>query len=212
MDLVVSPTRMEIQPFIDKGDLAPYLVCGVGVVESAMAMSRFLAEPVSAGIDRVIHVGVAGAYCDRGVELLDICLAQREIFADFAISRGEELVPFVFSECPDTIIEVDSQWRTRLAETLEGAGLDYKTGNFLTVNSVSGTKKRGDYLSKRFGAICENMEGFAVGRVCKAFNIPFTEIRCVSNMVEGDSRDGWQIPQACKRLADALEIIFMEAS
>jgi futalosine hydrolase len=51
-----------------------------------------------------------------------------------------------------------------------------QSGNFVTVSTVSGTRKRAQELERRFQAICENMEGAAVAQVCTIYNIPMLDI------------------------------------
>jgi futalosine hydrolase len=77
-------------------------------------------------------------------------------------------------------------------------------GRFVTVSTCTGTKRRALELVKRFGAICENMEGAAIAHVCKRYGIPMIEIRGISNVVEDRNKREWDIPLAaenCQRAA-----------
>ncbi|MBQ0083230.1 MAG: 5'-methylthioadenosine/S-adenosylhomocysteine nucleosidase [Clostridiales bacterium] len=38
-----------------------------------------------------------------------------------------------------------------------------------------------EYLNRRFGTLCEEMEGFAAAQICAQYNIPFADIRVISN-------------------------------
>ena len=210
MDLIVVATPQEIQPFLDKqGRTAGFLtlVTGPGCVESALHLARFLAASPRPAVSRVINVGVAGAYRDTGVELLDICLAEHEILADFGIASGDRLEALTFPGVPDTCLTFDQPLVNACAAKLLATHNIPKRGRFLTVNSVSGTWQRGGYLRDKHQAICENMEGFAVARVCQSFLLPHLELRTVSNFVEDRNLNGWQMAEACALLAEALPAV-----
>ena len=51
-------------------------------------------------------------------------------------------------------------------------------------NRCSGLAVRGNELAARFNAICENMEGAAAAQVCTLYEVPFLELRGISNLVE----------------------------
>lgn len=60
---------------------------------------------------------------------------------------------------------------------------DLKTGVFLTVSACTGNLKRAKFLERKFNALCENMEGFAIAKSAQLYNVPVTEIRSISNMI-----------------------------
>ena len=71
-----------------------------------------------------------------------------------------------------------------------------RSGPFVTVQESSGTTELGNERARRFAAICENMEGAAGAHVCRLFDVPFLEIRGISNMVEDRRTERWEIPRA----------------
>ena len=84
-------------------------------------------------------------------------------------------------------------------------------GPFLTLSTVTGVRARGDELHRRFGALCESMEGAAAAHVCALHDVPFLEVRGVSNLVEDRNRTTWKIAEAAAaaqavalRLAETL--------
>jgi futalosine hydrolase len=74
-------------------------------------------------------------------------------------------------------------------------------GPFITVNGVSGNRKRGEMLRKKWQGLRENMEGAAVVRVCREFDLPCLELRCISNMVEDRDLANWRVAEACDKAA-----------
>jgi len=210
MLLVAVATDQEIEPlqhyYANQGGMK-LLVTGVGPVVAAANLGSYLAGQGSM-VDGVLNIGVAGAYFDSGLELLDICLARQEIVGDFGICMQDEILDFAPGIIqPNSPIALENQISERIAGILEVNSIPYKVANFVTVNCCSGTRKRGDFLRKKFRAGCENMEGAGVAMVCKNFNIPCVELRCVSNTVEDRNMDTWLLDQAIAKICRVTRIL-----
>jgi futalosine hydrolase len=78
-----------------------------------------------------------------------------------------------------------------------------RTGPFLTLSIITGVQALGDELHERFGALCESMEGAAAAHVCALHDVPFLEVRGISNLVEDRDREKWRIKEA----ADAAQAV-----
>lgn len=81
------------------------------------------------------------------------------------------------------------------------------TGPFVTVQQCSGVQAAGDSLAARYGGICENMEGAAAAHVAEANDIPFVEIRGISNRVVDRDLSQWDLSLAIRRCQRAVERI-----
>ncbi len=79
------------------------------------------------------------------------------------------------------------------------------SGPFVTVQRCSGVQADGDALAARYGGICENMEGAAAAHVSTAGDIPFVEIRGISNRVIDRDLSQWDLPLAVRRCNQAVE-------
>lgn len=216
MILVVCATELELQPLLEKvqpdeNKWTP-LVTGVGVVEATLSLSRFLDQqenPVAA----VLHFGVAGAYiAETGevAELLDICLADEELFGDFGVCHEDHFEPLATQLAHKSLYPLDRSLVVNAGKILQDQGIAYTQGTFVTVAAVSATSKRGEVLSRQYGALCENMEGAAVARVCEAFSLPLLEMRCISNFVEDRDLSRWKLQDACEKAAAVAAIILQE--
>ena len=82
--------------------------------------------------------------------------------------------------------------------------MQYKHVNALTVAVNAGTKTTIEKRIKKFKADIETMEGAALHYVCLQNNIPFLQIRTISNYVEIRNKDNWNIPLALQKNADAV--------
>jgi futalosine hydrolase len=64
---------------------------------------------------------------------------------------------------------------------------------------------------RRFGAICENMEGAAVAHVALMHGVNCLEVRGISNMVENRNLDTWDITMAVE-VAQRFILKYIETS
>ena len=208
--LLTAATDMEMKQLWDTfaGEARlDFLVTGVGPVEAALSVSAYLARS-EANFDGVINFGVAGAYLERGIGLLDLCLAKGEVFGDLGICLDREILGFDSERLPlITEFILDDSLFQQAEEILAAGGVSCHSGGFVTVNCVSGTAGRGNYLRDKFQAICENMEGAAVARVCEEFGLPCLELRCVSNLVEDRNSQNWRLKEACRKGAEAVAVL-----
>jgi len=210
MYLVTAATEFEMQPF---SSIYPdingvhRLVSGIGPLETAVRLFSWLNNHAGM-VSGVIHFGVAGAYTGSpGVsspELLDICLAEREVLGDLGICFEERIAPFLHEKLNvKDRFSMNSDLLGRAARALDAENISFYTGVFVTVNCSSGSAGRAAMLAAEHHAICENMEGAAVARVCEELSLPCLEARCVSNMVGDRDPDHWQLEKACTRAAEA---------
>jgi len=83
-----------------------------------------------------------------------------------------------------------------------------KIGTFITVSEISGTQKKAEEMEKRFHGLCENMEGASVAQLCTLYNVPFLEIRGISNLVKERKKEEWNLSAAARISQEAaLQII-----
>lgn len=208
MFLVVTATEQEMMPIAERLAGVPGwtpLVAGVGCLETAVNLTRFLADAHDQ-IQGIINCGVAGAFVNAGPELLDICLAEHETQADIGIWTASGIIPFDTVQVPSRF-PLDIPLREKARAILSAQGFQPWVGPFVSVLAVSGTLRRGESLRKQHQAICENMEGAAVARVSLDFDLPCLELRAVSNMVVDRDPSLWQLAGAIQRSAEAMALL-----
>ncbi len=204
MFLAACATEFEMQPLLNllrpqEGEWLS-LVTGVGTVEATLCLTRFL-EQHAEQVSGVLHFGVGGAYvCSQKgqADLLDICLADNEVFGDFGICFQDRIEPLGEQMQYRKRYPLDRGLLDSAGKILEEHGFFYRRGNFVTVCGVSATVERGAMLGKQYNAICENMEGAAVARVCEEYSLPLLELRAISNFVEDRDLDRWKLAEACE--------------
>ncbi|HEX8391529.1 MAG TPA: futalosine hydrolase [Longimicrobium sp.] len=183
---------------------------GMGKTNAAHAATALLEARAVSG---VICFGIGGAYPGSGLALGDIALATHAIYGDegadtpggwigtdaigIPLWRGEQGA--VFND-----FALDAGLVHRAADALRRAGMDARTGPFVTVSACSGTDALGRERGERFGALCEGMEGAAAAHVCAVYGVPFLEVRAVSNHVEDRDMARWRIGPAVQAAQDAV--------
>lgn len=212
MYLIAAPTELEVDALRHKvipSGRFDFLVTGVGPVESAISLTRLL-EAKRAGA--VILFGIGGAYTGSGVSILDICLAEEEHFGDIGIALDDGVHGFADETLTGKRgFDLGNSLSSRLRVHLMDLGIPFRSGPFVTVHACSGTLRRGNSLRDRYHAICENMEGAAVARVCGLYGLPMVEVRCISNMVEDRDTSRWKIDEAVTKGAEVLGRLLSEA-
>ena len=165
----------------------------------------------------VLQVGVGGAFREAGLDLGDIVVATEEIYADTGIRTLDGWIST--KEFNSPLLEKDGHlfWNrfplddglaSRCAKVIADGEWGASTpkivaGPCVTLSEVSGSTARGDELRRRWGALLESMEGAAAAHVCAIYDVPFLEIRSVSNLVVDRDRESWEVGDAAKRAAQA---------
>jgi len=217
MIVAVAATQLEMAPFLLEAQKAgaswPTLVTGVGPLETAVRLGRFLAEsprPVNA----VLQFGIGGAYLSDNPagqpQPLAICLAKSEVQGDFGIAFPDMIQYFPEQLGGAEQFALGSPLLTRAATILTDQGISFFFGNFVTVNGISATAARGRMLRDRWQGLCENMEGAAAARICREYGMPLVEVRVVSNLVEDRNMRAWQLEQACERAGAVAALLMKE--
>jgi len=215
MLLAVAATEIEMAPYLlmcpPQAGSVLSCISGVGPVEAAISMTRTL-EKYHTMLAGVVNFGTAGAYLSGGEQsragVLDMCLADKEVFGDYGVCIGDRIELFANSTIGGEIeFELDRALSGRARQILAAHELAYRAGTFVTVNAASGTAARGNELRSRFSALCENMEGAAIARVCREFSIPMLEVRVVSNLVEDRPTSSWKLTEASHKAAHAASLI-----
>lgn len=182
------------------------LELGVGKVSSTLGLARRLVG--GAPVDRVLCVGVAGSFPDRhrgarcpNLPVGAVCLVGEDYLLDEGVETPQGFLGLedlgLGSRGP---IRADPKWTASLADQL---GVAIVGG--ATVSTCSGTEE----LSRRRAAaapVCiETMEGAALAYVCRELNVPFAQLRSISNWTGDRERSGFDLDTALSALHTAIE-------
>ncbi len=177
------------------------LQIGVGKAQAASGMTRALLERPRPRY--VLLFGVCGAYPSRDMELQlgQICFVTSDALIDEGVETDggfvslkqlglAEVGPFT----ADMRLTREACGRFESASLVHGA----------TVSTCSGTLDLACTRASRVGAQIETMEGAAVAMVCAAFDVPFVQLRAVSNRVGTRDSRHWDLEGASMRAQQAV--------
>ncbi len=166
--------------------------------------------------DLIISFGIGGAYPHSGIQPGDIAIAESEIYGDEGLLLRDGFhtmdkigIPVLKKGRKKYFNEfiIDKKLVKKAYNIISAHAsnnIKCRAGTFITVSTCTGTIKRANELSKRFNAICENMEGAAIAHVCTIYSIPFIEIRGISNQVEDRDKTRWDIRLASENCQEAI--------
>lgn len=213
--IFVSATPFEIEPLrqhlqanfwphsndhFQKDSLEVHLlVAGIGMTLTAFNLGGLFAKQ---SFDLVVNAGIAGAFPNRSLQIGDVVNVISERFADMGVEEADgsftsvhelglldaNASPFTEGELRNPVDDFD------FLPTAKG----------LTVNKVHGFQPSIDALCSKYEADVESMEGAAFFMACLLADVPFLEIRSISNFVETRNRAAWDLPKAIKNLNEVL--------
>jgi futalosine hydrolase len=174
----------------------PVLVTGVGAVNAAYSLTRFLERE---GAGSVIVCGIGGAYPASGLAVGEAVWAESECYGDLGANSPQGFLDmrelgFPVIAGPEPIYN-----RLRLQIRPEGPRVP-----FVTVNTCTGDLQTANQLEARTGGAVENMEGAAVAHVAALYGIPAGEVRGMSNPVGNRDRGAWRVREAALAAQEAL--------
>lgn len=172
----------------------PWLVCitGVGPINAGIALGKTLA--LYPQIKGVFNTGLAGSFDTATAPLGSMVLVKEEICPEYGLlgDNGVDAAALGFPQWKDA----DRVVTDRLPLCTDPALLALPPllssheesatpvrGSALSVAGVSNSRARATALRVRYGALLENMEGFAVALACARHRVPLLEVRFVSNVV-----------------------------
>ncbi len=174
---------------------------GIGPVNAAFALTRFLAEhPARA----VVSCGVGGAFPGWQLEPGDVVCAESEMYGDLGADSADGFLDMQALGFP--VIDPNPPLFNRLPVDLFPAA---RRVPFVTSTTCTGTREKALTLAQRTGAAVESMEGAAIVHVARLMGVRVGEIRGISNTVGDRDKASWRLYEAAenarKRLLEWIE-------
>lgn len=183
------------------------LVTGIGGV----ATTYFLTKAFSlVNYDIAFNIGIAGSF-DHFLEIGFVVNVIEERFADLGIEDREKFYTLGEKELQD-----DNQFPFRNGSLHNNTPFTFSEiekmigVRGITVNTVLGNQTSIDKVRIKFKPEVETMEGAAFFYSCLQENVPFYQIRAISNYIEIRNIDNWNIPRAIENLRVTMVNILEE--
>ena len=173
---------------------------GIGLLASSVSlMKMFVQETPSL----IIQVGIAGCY-DKKLPLGKVFAVKDDFAGDIGVMENKvwkDLFDLKLDKPNDTPYEKKSLPNPWLSQYNL---LKLPTKKGVTVNTISTDKNKIDLYSGRYKATLESMEGAALHYMGRDLNIPFIQIRAVSNYVGERNKAKWNMQEAIYNLNETL--------
>lgn len=173
---------------------------GVGMLSTAVALTKLVYEEKP---DLIVQIGIAGTF-DAKMELGKVLAISDDMVGDLGVME-------------------DGKWRDIFDMKLEKSSyppyerrklpnpwlaqfnlLKLQEGSAITINEISTDEEHIHQLIKKYNPTIESMEGAALHYVCREMNVPFLQLRAVSNYVGERDKTKWQMKLAIDHLNDAV--------
>ena len=206
--LVAAATAKEISPFIESTRAGNFtnidiLITGIGLTACTYHLTKQL------GLKKynlVIQPGVAGCF-DTNIDLGEVVAVKQDAIADQSVVELEKLKTlFDLDLVPQDQYPYKKGWLINPnKEILKRSKLKIVKG--VSVNQISTSKQMIKFYRDVFDPVTESMEGAALHYVCLMEQVPFLQIRSISNYIGERNKRKWNMMDSIINLNNALTSI-----
>lgn len=212
--LLITATNKEIQSTIDyykqyhsKEKNIAFLITGIGLTQTTYHLTKYVQYNKP---DIIIQAGIAGSISNK-YNLADVVLIYKDFFADMGVIENNDLKD-IFDL--DLCAANDYPFKDKALVNPHKNILDkipLTKGIGISVNEITTAQNRIQLYKEKYHADIESMEGAAFHYVCLQQNIPFVQIRSISNMIGERNKSKWKMKEAIeklnKKLIDCIELL-----
>ncbi len=208
--LIVAATAREIAPFLDYYRNAEktghidisldVLISGIGMTATTYHLAKQFAirKP-----DMVVQAGVAGCF-DTSLPLGTVVAIKQDTIADESVVELKNLKTlFDLKLVPQNQHPYKNGWLINPGkEMLKRTKLKAVRG--ISVNQITTSKQMIGFYKEQFNPVTESMEGAALHYVCLSENVPFLQVRSISNYIGERNKRKWNMVDSIARLNKEL--------
>ena len=210
--LVIAATNKEISPFLDQYRGNPewsrnmdidVLITGIGMTATTYRLVKHfnLKRP-----DFVIQAGVAGCF-NTSIPLGSVLAIKQDTIADESVIELKKLKTiFELKLVPQDQFPYKKGWLINPGDTFTKKN-KLKAVKGISVNQITTSRQMIQFYKEEFNPVTESMEGAALHYVCLAENIPFLQIRSISNYIGERNKKNWDMKESIIRLNKELSRI-----
>jgi futalosine hydrolase len=173
---------------------------GVGMLASAVSITRMVLEDKP---DLIIQAGIAGCFSDK-MPLGKVVVINEECLADMGVEeegKWKDIFDLKLEKSsyhPFDKRKLPNPWLSKFNL------LKLPEVSAITVNEITTKQERIEQWQKKYAPVTESMEGAALHYVCREANIPFIQIRAISNYIGERNKANWKIQEALTNLNSTL--------
>ena len=201
--LIAAATPIEISPFLEQirqgtlpsGHEYDVLITGIGLTATTWSLTRqlFTKKP---GL--VIQAGVGGCF-DTDIPLGSVLAVKQETIADQSVIELNSLKTlFDLNLVPHDRFPYTKGWLVNRHPLLRKTRLKKVSG--ISVNEITTDRKKVKFYRDYFDPVVESMEGAALHYVCLMEQVPFIQLRSVSNYIAERNKKKWEMQASIRNL------------
>ena len=184
-----------------------FLESGIGGVATAYSLTKYC---FNHNPDLIIQAGIAGGF--KKIDLGQVFVIKEEIFGDLGVWENNQ-----FRTLHDLKLVRKNQLLYKNVPLKNPykklmALPSSKKVRGITVNEITTSKRSIRWYEQNCKAVVESMEGAAFHYVCLEMNIPFIQLRSISNSVGERNKSNWKMGEAIMMLNQKLIFLLTELS
>lgn len=173
-------------------------VSGVGILPATVSLMKMISKEQP---DLVMQIGIAGSF-DKKIKLGEVVAIKEDAIIDGVEEKG------VWNDIFDLkLTKPDAKpfYKKKLVnrEIKKWNKKKFTMVNAMSVSEISVDKKRIDLLQKKYNSVVESMEGAALHYICLDADIPFLQLRSISNYVGERNKANWKLEDAIENVSNA---------
>lgn len=214
--LIVSPSFFEAKGFIENDinrnsdrffqirENVWLLISGIGIQKTGYYLQKVLSTQ---SFDLILNIGLAGSFTKQ-IPINSIVNIMEESYGDLGVSYDHD-----FETLLDLNLEKSDEFPFKNGVIENPIPIPDSIANLqkvrgITVNSLLTNKDALNLRKSKFGAQVESMEGATVFYICSMLEMPFLEIRIISNMVGERDKTKWSLSPAVQQLTAFIKEAF----
>lgn len=204
--LIIAATAIEIQPFLQvintqklKKVSVDVHITGIGLTATTYSLLNQIRIKRP---DLIIQAGVGGCF-DKAIPLGAVVAIKKEAIADQSVVElGKLKTLFDLNLLPQNKFPYQKGWLVNNHSVLKKLKLKKVSG--ISVNEITTSTQKVKFYQQHFNPVIESMEGAALHYVCLMENIPFVQIRSISNYIAERNKKNWNMKQSIINLNSEL--------
>lgn len=173
---------------------------GVGMLTTAFSLTKMALEQKP---DLIIQMGIAGTF-NPLQSLGEIVVVNEEVLGDMGVqedNKWKDIFDLQLTESDSHPFEKKMLGNPHL---LTFNLLKLPEVRAVTVNEISTDLLSIHQLIKKYNPVIESMEGAALHYVCRELNIPFIQIRSISNYIGDRNKNNWKLKEAIANVNETI--------
>jgi len=200
--LLVAATSLEIQPTMAqlsrRHEIEPFLT-GIGSIPTTWSLMRQIGRRRP---DCIIQAGIAGSFIPG--QIGQVMAIKEETLGDVGVHEHGTFNTVFDLRLMDSNTHPFTNGRlvNPYKKWLDSTGLQQVGA--ITINEISTNPTRIEWYQQNIAPVVESMEGAALHYVCLQENIPFLQLRAVSNDVGQRDKSKWDFSTSIANLNSKL--------